>query len=175
METDMTDTIQAEDRALEQGSLDWTIPSYVRSNTSFEPIPDGIYDLEITTISNPFESVFDGKSKVQFIMEFTIVGGEFDGRTVRKYYTPSLNEKSHLLPLAKAIFGRDLDPNAPVNPRMFMNKRIRGLVETPDPDTMPAGKRPWPKLVRPLAMPAGSVTKVDAKDLPDIGNDHVPF
>ena len=160
MATQMQEQTQAP-MNLEQGDLDsWEIPSVQNSNRSFEPIPDGVYDLEITTISDPFDSTFDGKTKKQVIIEFTIVNdADYQGEKIREYYTISMHEQAKMYGLAKAVFGASLDKTKSIRPSWLMNKRIRGLIETPEPRD--DGRRVWPKLVRPMALPQSRSVPAD--------------
>ena len=164
MATQMQEQTQAP-MNLEQGDLDsWEIPSVQNSNRSFEPIPDGVYDLEITTISDPFDSTFGGKTKKQVIIEFTIENDpEYSGQTVREYYTLSMHEQAKLYGLAKAVFGRELDVTQAIRPSWFMNKHIRGLIETPEAQE---GRRAWPKLIRPMARPPARSNTVTSSPVP---------
>jgi hypothetical protein len=179
----MVTTTQNED-TFQQGNLDWDIPSPAESNVTFDPIPSGMYEVEIVGMSDPYETQYqDQKPKMVIAMRFEIRNDpEFEGREFRAWPTRSLNEKSTLLKIVKAVQGKDYDPKARLDPKTLMNKRFNAVVETPNPSELPIGKTPWPKLrnampIRGLAQrpQVSQVNMSDVRNDPDVGDDEIPF
>ncbi len=123
----------------------WEIPSYEESNQmEFELVDEDTYTMELTDIGTPEVSQFDptGK-KLRSQFTFTIRDDQdWEGQTLKAWYNLTLNERSSLYPVAKALMGGDLDPKVRITPDMLKGKQMKGVVVHKQDDQ----GRMWPRI-----------------------------
>lgn len=92
----------------------------------YEPVPTDVYNATLTSlqvVANPFK-----ENSEQLQWEFTIRGGQYDGRTLRCYTSLSGSPKSKLVAYASVLLGKSLQPNDEIDLNALIGKNCRILL-----------------------------------------------
>ena len=155
----------------------WEIPSFEESNKAFELIDEGVYILTLASVDEPVKVLpkYDPSGKkyrARFVFEVVSdVTGDtaWEGTKVSMYYTLTMNEKSNLYPVAKALLGGQVDPGQRITPTMLIGKRMQAMIAHGEPND---NGDVWPTIKSPMALRGKRQTTIE-----DVAEtmDGVPF
>lgn len=158
----------------------WEIPSFEESNKAFELIDEGVYILTLASVDEPVKVLpkYDPSGKkyrARFVFEVVSdVTGDtaWAGTKVSMYYTLTMNEKSNLYPVAKALMGGQVDPGQRITPTMLIGKQMQAMIAHGEPND---NGDVWPVIKSPMAIRRRTTTQDVAQTLDAETMNEVPF
>jgi hypothetical protein len=161
---------------------DWDLVSYEQANEGFLAVPEGNWQFRVTFIEKPqlktakYNKTGDQKqSRITFEVvntdETDDEGRPIEGRTLRQYFTLSLNAKSALYKLvAKPILGEEFDTGRIYKPSDFINGEFMGTVALGEPKGE-AGIR-YSKIVASFPVRKSRKTRTSKAEQPEVAEPH---
>ena len=70
--------------------------------------PAGEYTLEVTGVTDTFQTEYEGQTRDNLRVEFTIRGGKLEGRMIAPMFGATLGPRSHLTKIATAAWGDEI-------------------------------------------------------------------
>jgi hypothetical protein len=158
----------------------WAIPSFEESNKAFELIDEGVYVVRLDSVDEPVKVLpkYDPSGKkyrARFVFEVVSdVHGDttWAGTKVSAFYTLTMNEKSYLYPVARALMGGKVDPGQRITPTMLLGREMQCMIAHGDPND---NGDVWPVIKSPMAIRRKTTIR-DVEDMMDAEEvDDVPF
>lgn len=158
----------------------WEIPSFEESNKAFELIDEGFYIVRLDSVDDPVKVLpkYDPSGKkfrARFVFEvISDVTGDttWAGIKVSMYYTLTMNEKSNLYPVAKALLGGQVDPGQRITPDMLIGNQMQCMIAHGEPND---NGDVWPVIKSPAALRRRTTTQDVAQTFDAETMGDVPF